>query len=63
VETSTVPKTRITACLSRCRVMKRALGQRVIEVPENARPAKHFAIPFRFIAYVPVGSIKRARCS
>lgn len=64
VETDSVPKTRSAAGmfvpLEGADVGKEAIGQRIIEVPENAEATETLRNPrSSFVAYVPVGSVKR----
>ena len=62
VETNTVPKTRIVGGLFLALQdgEKEPLGQRIIEVPENAEATEVLRDPRSgFIAYAPVGSIKK----
>jgi cytochrome c553 len=62
VETETVPKTRISVgmFLPLEGNEKEPIGQRIIEVPENAEAAEVLRDPRSgFIAYVPVGSLKK----
>src|SRR6202049_448786 len=62
VETNTVPKTRIAGgmFLTVEGGEKEPLGQRIIETPENAEGTEVLRNPRSgFIAYVPVGSIKK----
>ncbi len=62
VETSTVPKTRIAGGLFLTLEgnEKEPLGQRIIEVPENTEATEVLRDPRSgFIAYAPVGSIKK----
>ena len=62
VETATAPKTRIAGGLfvALDGNDKEPLGQRIIEVPENAEASETLRDPHSgFIAYAPVGSIKK----
>ena len=62
VETDTVPKTRIAAgmFLALEAGEKEPLGQRIIEIPENTEATEVLRNPRSgFIAYAPVGSIKK----
>jgi cytochrome c553 len=62
VESATVPKTRIAGGLFVALegTDKEPLGQRIIEVPENAEASETLRDPHSgFIAYAPVGSIKK----
>jgi len=62
VETDTVPKTRIAGglFLALDGGEKEPLGQRIIEVPENTEATEVLRNPRSgFIAYAPVGSIKK----
>jgi cytochrome c553 len=62
VETDTVPKTRIAGglFLALDGAEKEPLGQRIIEVPENTEMTEVYRNPRSgFIAYAPVGSIKK----
>jgi cytochrome c553 len=62
VETETVPKTKTSVgmFLPLEGGEKEPIGQRIIEVPENAEAAEALRDPRSgFIAYVPVGSIKK----
>jgi cytochrome c553 len=62
VETNTVPKTRIAGgmYLTLEGVEKEPLGQRIIETPEDAEGTEVLRNPRSgFIAYVPMGSIKK----
>jgi len=62
VETNTVPKTRIVGGLFLALEggEKEPLGQRIIEAPENAEATEVLRDPRSgFIAYAPVGSIKK----
>jgi cytochrome c553 len=62
VETETVPKTRISVgmFLPLEGNEKESIGQRIIEVPENAEAAEVLRDPRSgFIAYAPVGSLKK----
>jgi cytochrome c553 len=64
VETSTVPKTRIAVgmFLPLESGEKEPLGQRIIEVPENTEATEVLRdARSGFIAYVPVGSIKKGQ--
>src|SRR5207248_1891864 len=75
VETDSVPKTRIAGGLfiavEGADAGREAIGQRIIEVPENGEATETLRNPRSgFIAYVPTGSIKkgealatRARCA
>jgi cytochrome c553 len=62
VETSTVPKTRVAGGLFLAidGAEKEPLGARIIEVPENNEATETLRDPRAgFIAYVPVGSLKK----
>src|SRR4051794_23587994 len=62
VETATVPKTRVAGGLFLVADggVKEPLGARIIEVPENTEATETLRDPRSgFIAYVPVGSIKK----
>ena len=62
VETETVPKTRISVgmFLPREGNEKEPIGQRIIEMPEDAEAAEVLRDPRSgFIAYAPVGSVKK----
>jgi cytochrome c553 len=62
VETSTAPKTHINAGMFVANEgsEKEAIGDRIIEVPENGELTEQFRDPHSgFVAYVPSGSIKR----
>lgn len=62
VETKTVPKTRIVngLFLALPGDDKEPIGDRIIEVPENAEATEVLRDPHSgFIAYVPVGSVKK----
>jgi cytochrome c553 len=64
VETDSVPKTRIAGGmfipLDGAEAGKEAIGQRIIEVPENAEQTEALRNPrSAFIAYAPTGSIKK----
>jgi cytochrome c553 len=63
VETDMAPQTRLTPSglfLSLDNGEKQPLGQRILEVPENTEAAEVLRDPHSgFIAYVPVGSIKK----
>ena len=62
VETNTVPKTRIAGGLFLALEgnEKEPIGQRIIEVPENAEATEVLRNPrLGFIAYAPVGSLKK----
>lgn len=62
IETRTVPKTRIAGGLFLALESgeQEPLGQRIIEVPESAEATETFRDPRSgFIAYAPVGSIKK----
>jgi cytochrome c553 len=64
VETDTVPKTRIAGgmflTLEGAEAGKEAIGQRIIEAPEKTEETELLRNPRSgFIAYVPVGSIKK----
>jgi len=62
VESDTVPKTRIAGGLFVALegTEKEPLGNRVIEMPENAEQSEVFRNPRSgFIAYAPIGSIKK----
>ena len=61
VETTTVPKTRIAGGLFIALEgnEQEPLGQRIIEVPENTERSDLRDPRSGFIAYVPVGSIKK----
>jgi cytochrome c553 len=64
VETNDVPKTRIAGgmfiAVEGAEAGKEPIGQRIIEVPENAEQTETLRNPrSSFIAYVPAGSIKK----
>lgn len=64
VETDSVPKTRIAGglfvALEGAEAGKEAIGPRIIEVPENGEATETLRNPRSgFIAYVPIGSIKK----
>jgi len=61
VETATVPKTRIAGGMYAPLegTEKEAIGNRVIEVPENLEQTELRDSGSGFVAYVPVGSIKK----
>jgi cytochrome c553 len=62
VETSTAPKTRVAGglFLALSSGEKEPLGSRIIEVPENTEATETLRNPRSgFIAYVPIGSIKK----
>ena len=62
VETTTAPKTRVAGglFLALDGGEKESLGSRIIEVPENAEATETLRNPRSgFIAYVPVGSVKK----
>jgi cytochrome c553 len=60
VETKTVPKTRVaTGMLIPLEGTSEPIGQRIIEVPENVEHTEARDSQIGFIAYVPVGSVKR----
>jgi cytochrome c553 len=64
VETDSVPKTRIAGgmfiALEGADAGKEAIGQRIIEVPDNAEQTEALRNPRSgFVAYVPTGSIKK----
>ena len=61
VETDSVPKTYVAGWFLAAVKSgdKEALGQRIIEVPENLEQFEHRDTHARFIAYVPVGSIAK----
>jgi cytochrome c553 len=62
VESPTVPKTRIAGGLFLAEPgdEKEPIGQRLIEVPENTEASETYRDPHSgFIAYAPVGSIKK----
>jgi len=62
VETTTVPKTRLSVgmFLALEGNQKEPLGQRIIETPENVEATEVLRNPRSgFIAYVPVGSLKK----
>jgi cytochrome c553 len=64
VETETVPATRISAgmfvALEGPQAGKEPIGQRIIEVPERSNDTENLRNPRSgFIAYAPVGSIKK----
>ena len=62
VETTTVPKTRIAVgmFLPLESGEKEPLGKRIIEMPENTEATEMLRDPHSgFIAYVPVGSVKK----
>src|SRR5258705_4081073 len=64
VEASAVPKTRIAGGLFLALegAEKEPLGQRIIEVPENAEATETLRDPRSgFIAYAPMGSIKKGQ--
>ena len=64
VETNMVPKTRIAGNLFLATGYTRTepIGGRIIEVPENEEQAETYRNPHSgFIAYVPVGSIKKGK--
>ena len=64
VETNLVPKTRISGNLFLPITQERVepIAGRIIEVPENEEQAETYRNPHSgFVAYVPVGSIKKGR--
>jgi cytochrome c553 len=64
VETNLVPKTRISGnlYLATSQARTEPIAGRIIEVPENEEQAETYRNPHSgFVAYVPVGSIKKGR--
>jgi cytochrome c553 len=64
VETDSVPKTRIAGgmfiAVEGAEAGREAIGERIIEVPENAEATEQLRDPRSgFVAYVPRGSIKK----
>jgi cytochrome c553 len=60
VETKTVPKTRVsTGLLLPIENTSEPIGQRIIEVPENTENTELRDSQSPFIAYVPIGAVKR----
>jgi len=63
VETNTVPKTFVAGWFLAASTTgeKESIGRRIIEVPEDLEQFERRDARARFIAYVPVGSIRKGR--